>query len=112
MNAKVSAKTGTTLGGSAAGGVVIVWLLSLFGIEVAGEVGAAIAAIIAGAVAYFMPARSGKYVVTEPIGDLDPGDAVEDPLAEDPEPDEVEEGDLDHVDFELVEEEQDEEADA
>ena len=41
---------------------IIVWVLSLFGVEIPPEVAAGIAGLLAAAVAYFVPAKSGKYV--------------------------------------------------
>lgn len=102
MNRSVSAKTTATGGTSIGGGVLIVWVLSLFGVEVPGEVAAAIAGLIALVVAYFVPARSGKYVVTEPIGDMDPSDAIEDPYDTHDDPVEVTDPDaVDHVEYEV-----------
>ena len=62
MNPKVSAKTGITATGSTGGAIIIVWLLSLFGIEIEEYVAVAIAGLIAGVIGYFVPAKSGKYV--------------------------------------------------
>lgn len=62
MNPKVSAKTGITATGSTGGAIIIVWLLSLFGIEIQEYVAVAIAGLIAGVIGYFVPAKSGKYV--------------------------------------------------
>lgn len=62
MNKTVSAKTSITATGSTGGGIIIVWLLSLFGIEIDEYVALAIAGLIAGVIGYFVPAKSGKYV--------------------------------------------------
>ena len=43
---------------------VIVWVLGLFGVDIPAEVAAAIAGLLSAAVAYFVPAKSGKYVAT------------------------------------------------
>ena len=43
---------------------IIVWVLGLFGVDIPAEVAAAIAGLLAAAVAYFVPAKSGKYVAT------------------------------------------------
>ena len=43
---------------------VIVWVLGLFGVDIPAEVAAAIAGLLSAAVAYFVPAKSGKYVTT------------------------------------------------
>ena len=43
---------------------IIVWVLGLFGVEIPAEVAAGIAGLLAAAVAYFVPAKSGKYVTT------------------------------------------------
>ena len=43
---------------------IIVWVLGLFGVDIPAEVAAAIAGLLAAAVAYFVPAKSGKYVTT------------------------------------------------
>lgn len=103
MNPNVSAKTTATGGTSIGGGVLIVWLLGQFGVEIPGEVAAAIAGLLALIIAYFVPAKSGKYVVTEPIGDTDPSDAVEDPYDTHDEPTEVTDEDaVDHVEYEVV----------
>lgn len=61
MDAKPSAKTGLTV---VAGAVVTVlaWVAALNNIDIPGEVAAAITTIISGVVAYFVPAKSGKFV--------------------------------------------------
>lgn len=41
---------------------IIVWVLGLFGVDIPAEVAAAIAGLLSAAVAYFVPAKSGKYV--------------------------------------------------
>ena len=43
---------------------IIVWVLGLFGVDIPAEVAAAIAGLLSAAVAYFVPAKSGKYVAT------------------------------------------------
>ena len=57
-----SGKTVLTGGAGIAVAPIIVWVLSLFGIEIPAEVAAGIAGLLAAAVAYFVPAKSGKYV--------------------------------------------------
>lgn len=57
-----SGKTVITGGTGIAVAPIIVWVLGLFGVEVPAEVAAAIAGLLATAVAYFVPAKSGKYV--------------------------------------------------
>ena len=43
---------------------IIVWALGLFGVDIPAEVAAAIAGLLSATVAYFVPAKSGKYVTT------------------------------------------------
>lgn len=62
MEAKVSAKTGLTAGAGLGVAPILIWLLSMFGVDMPPEVAAAIAGLLAVAVAYFVPAKSGKYV--------------------------------------------------
>ncbi|MEY9259048.1 MULTISPECIES: hypothetical protein [Brevibacterium] len=64
MDAKPSTKTGLTV---VAGAVVtvLVWIATLNNIDVPGEVAAAVTTIIAGAIGYFLPAKSGKYVESD-----------------------------------------------
>lgn len=62
MQTKISTKTGLTAGAGLGLAPVLVWVLSLFGVEMPGEVAAAVAGLLALAVAYFVPAKSGKYV--------------------------------------------------
>lgn len=68
MNTKPSAKTGLTV---VAGAVVtvLVWIATLNNLEVPSEVAAAVTTIIAGVIAYFVPAKSGKYVDATPVPD-------------------------------------------
>lgn len=65
MDKTPSAKTGVAVGGVAAGGTLIVWLLGLWGIPVTPEVAIAIATVITGVVNYFVPAKSGKHIDTD-----------------------------------------------
>lgn len=62
MDAKPSSKTTTT---AVAGAIVtiLVWVAAEYGIEVPGPVAAAVSTLIATAIAYFMVAKSGKYVI-------------------------------------------------
>ena len=57
-----SGKTVLTGGTGVVVAPIIIWVLSLFGIEMPPEVAAGIAGLLALAVAYFVPAKSGKYV--------------------------------------------------
>ena len=41
---------------------IIVWVLSLFGVEIPAEVAAGIAGLLSALVAYLVPAKEGKYV--------------------------------------------------
>lgn len=77
MNPKVSAKTGITATGSTGGAIIIVWLLSLFGIEIEEYVAVAIAGLIAGVIGYFVPAKSGKYIDLDAAEGYEPVYAVE-----------------------------------
>lgn len=67
---------------------IIVWVLSLFGVEIPAEVAAGIAGLLAAAVAYFVPAKSGKYVAVNE--DLDNADTLVN--RHDVDPNEFEEG--------------------
>ena len=67
---------------------IIVWVLGLFGVDIPAEVAAAIAGLLSAAVAYFVPAKSGKYVATNE--DLDHADTLVN--RHDVDPDEFEEG--------------------
>ena len=95
MTSKISAKTGATAGAGTISGVslapLIIWILGQFGVdmppEVAAVAGGLIAAAAATVIAWIMPAKSGKYVDTEPwviedeassLEDLDPNEAIED----------------------------------
>ena len=53
---------------------IIVWVLGLFGVDIPAEVAAAIAGLLSAAVAYFVPAKSGKYVAVNE--DLDHADTL------------------------------------
>lgn len=94
MSSKISAKTGATAGVGTISGVslapLIIWILGQFGIdmppEVAAVAGGLIAAAAATVIAWVVPAKSGKYVDTEPwalpdehssLEDLDPNEAIE-----------------------------------
>ena len=57
-----SGKTVLTGGAGIAVAPILIWVLGLFGVELPAEVAAAIAGLLAAAVAYFVPAKSGKYV--------------------------------------------------
>lgn len=61
MNSKVSAKT-TLTGVAGAGVTIIIAAFGLFNVEITGELAAAIVTVVSAAIAYFMPAKSGKYV--------------------------------------------------
>ena len=95
MASKISAKTGATAGAGTISGVslapLIIWILGQFGVdmppEVAAVAGGLIAAAAATVIAWVVPAKSGKYVDTEPwmiedeassLEDLDPNEAIED----------------------------------
>ena len=95
MSSKISAKTGATAGAGTVSGVslapLIIWILGQFGVdmppEVAAVAGGLIAAAAATVIAWVVPAKSGKYVDTEPwvlgderssLEDLDPNEAIED----------------------------------
>ena len=67
---------------------IIVWVLGLFGVDIPAEVAAAIAGLLSAAVAYFVPAKSGKYVAVNE--DLDNADTLVN--RSDVDPDEFEEG--------------------
>lgn len=67
---------------------IIVWVLGLFGVDIPAEVAAAIAGLLSAAVAYFVPAKSGKYVAVNE--DLDNADTLAN--RHDVDPDEFEEG--------------------
>lgn len=64
MDAKPSGKTGLTV---VAGAVVtvLVWVATTQGVDVPAEVAAAVTTILAAVVAYFVPAKSGKYVESD-----------------------------------------------
>ena len=83
-----SGKTVITGGTGVVVAPIIIWVLSLFGIEMPAEVAAGIAGLLALAVAYFVPAKSGKYVATNE--DLDHADTLVN--RHDVDPDEFEEG--------------------
>ena len=95
MPSKVSNKTATTgaVGGVSGVGLapLIIWILGQFGIDMPPEVAAIVGGLIAGVastvIAWVVPAKSGKYVDTEPwalpdehssLEDLDPSEAIED----------------------------------
>lgn len=62
MSAQPSAKTGFTILGGAIT-TVLVWIATEFtGIQVPAEVAAALTTIVAGLIAWFVPAKSGTYV--------------------------------------------------
>lgn len=63
MALNISKKTGYTAGAGVVLAPVIVWVGALFGIDIPAEVAAALGGLLSLAVAYFVPARSGKYVV-------------------------------------------------
>lgn len=83
-----SAKTGyTALAGAAV--TIIVWIVTtVSGIEVPAEIAAAATALVASAVALFVPAKSGKYVAVNE--DLDNADTLVN--RHDVDPNEFEEG--------------------
>ena len=87
MHAQPSAKTGYTAGGGAAA-TVLIYILGTLGIELPPEVAAAAVVLVTGIIAWLVPAKSGKYVYTEPVvpeseliegasDDLDPNDVIE-----------------------------------
>lgn len=80
-----SAKTGyTVLGGAAV--TIIAWIVTtVAGIEIPAEIAAAATTLVAGAIALFVPAKSGKYV-----GGLDAADTLDN--RHDVDPNEFEEG--------------------
>lgn len=61
MASKPSAKTGLT-GAGAFVSTILVWVASLNGLEIPEGVGAAITGLVTLVIAYFVPAKSGKYV--------------------------------------------------
>lgn len=63
MTAKPSGKT-TTTGITGAAAIVLVWLLSQFGIDMPEPVATAFGVIVCTVVAVFVPAKSGKYIDT------------------------------------------------
>lgn len=83
-----SGKTVLTGGAGIAVAPIIVWVLGLFGVEIPPEVAAGIAGLLAMAVAYFVPAKSGKYVAVNE--NLDNADTLENRV--DVSPNEFEEG--------------------
>ena len=90
----VSGKTGATGAAGAGAGVglapLIIWILGLFGVdmppEVAAVAGGLLAAVTSTVIAWLVPAKTGKYVDTEPwivdvdtpFEDYDPNESVED----------------------------------
>ena len=66
MDMHISSKT-TLTASSGAAATIIIWILQTGGIDIPAEVAAAIVTIITGIVAYLVPAKSGKYVYTEPV---------------------------------------------
>lgn len=70
----VSGKTGITGASSVISGAavapLVIWILSLFGVDVPADVAAIIGGLLAGGaatlIAWLVPAKSGKYVDTEP----------------------------------------------
>lgn len=84
-----------------AGVIVVTWLLSLFSVELPPEVAGALVLIAMTAISYFVPAKSGRYVITEPLGDgADPQEALVDSEYSDPIPEEVAEDDDSYVSVE------------
>lgn len=68
MSTKPSAKTGI-IGAGAFITTIIVWVASLNGLEIPDGVGAAITGLVGIVIAYFVPAKSGKYVDATPVPD-------------------------------------------
>lgn len=66
MNAQPSAKTGYTAGGGAAA-TVLIYILGTIGIDLPPEIAAAAVVLVTGIIAWLVPAKSGKYVYTEPV---------------------------------------------
>lgn len=58
-----SGKTVLTVGSGAVLAPVLVWVAALLGVDMPLPVATAIGGILAGLVAYFVPAKSGKHVV-------------------------------------------------
>ena len=70
MNTKPSGKTALT-GAGAFIVTILVWIAAENGLEIPDGVGAAITGLITVAIAYFVPAKSGKYIEPDatPVGD-------------------------------------------
>lgn len=88
MDRSISTKTLATGGTGGAVGLVLAWVLSLFGVEMPEAVAVALGGLVAAAgaaiTAYCVPAKSGKYVV---LPDTDPAPVDPTPTPDDdPEP--------------------------
>lgn len=70
MNSKISSKT-TLTGVAGAGVTIVIAAFGAFGINITGELAAAIITVVTFAIAYFFPAKSGKYVDTTVPDDAD-----------------------------------------
>ena len=70
MNSKISNKTALT-GVAGAGVTIVIAAFGAFGINITGELAAAIITVVTFAIAYFFPAKSGKYVDTSVPDDAD-----------------------------------------
>ncbi|TSI11980.1 hypothetical protein [Brevibacterium aurantiacum] len=68
MDTKPSKKTDLQV---IAGALVTVgiWIAAKNGLEIPEYIGAAVVTILVGALAYFVPAKSGKYVDSSPVPD-------------------------------------------
>ena len=88
LNQTASSKTVLT-GATGAAVTLIVYIGQMFGLEIPVEIATAALTVATFLIAYFVPAKSGRYVITEPLGDEDPNDALIGEEYEDPEPGEV-----------------------
>ena len=70
MSPNVSTKT-TLTGVAGAGVTIVIAIFGAFGIDITGELAAAIITVVTFAIAYFVPAKSGKYVDTSVPDDAD-----------------------------------------
>lgn len=95
MSNTISGKTGITGASSLISGAavapVVVWVLGLFGVEIPPDVAAVIGGLLASGVAtlvaYVVPAKSGRYVDTEPWEAEITEDPATDSFTPDPEVD-------------------------
>lgn len=69
----ISNKTAVTgLSGTAV--VLLVYLVGLFGVELPAEIAAAVVTLVTALIGYLLPAKSGRYVATNQIGDEEHSD--------------------------------------